>query len=156
MDIFQIDDDGRLFISPAIDNWDALAQYGIDTVIDLEGGIDAGVPEVPGNFLYIYFPIHDGQLPNLTRLHAVAIMVDLRTRRDLLLARSAMGEHGELGARLVTAHDGTIGAQHKQTFDIECEVSELGLVERGIGASRRAGEQAAAAAMLMALKAKQK
>jgi ribonuclease-3 len=51
---------------------------------------------------------------------------------------------------------GTLGAQHKQTFDIECEVSELGLVERGIGASRRAGEQAAAAAMLMALKAKQK
>jgi len=48
---------------------------------------------------------------------------------------------------------GTLGAQHKQTFDIECEVSELGLVERGIGASRRAGEQAAAAAMLLALKA---
>jgi len=48
---------------------------------------------------------------------------------------------------------GTVGAAHKQTFDVECEVAELGLVERGIGASRRAGEQAAAAAMLMALKA---
>jgi ribonuclease-3 len=47
---------------------------------------------------------------------------------------------------------GTLGAAHKQTFDVECEVSELGLVERGIGASRRAGEQAAAAAMLIALK----
>jgi ribonuclease-3 len=47
---------------------------------------------------------------------------------------------------------GTVGAAHKQTFDVECEVSELGLVERGIGASRRAGEQAAAAAMLIALK----
>jgi hypothetical protein len=43
---------------------------------------------------------------------------------------------------------GTLGAAHKQTFDVECEVPELGLVERGIGASRRAGEQAAAAAML--------
>jgi ribonuclease-3 len=51
---------------------------------------------------------------------------------------------------------GTLGAQHKQTFDIECEVGELGLVERGIGASRRAGEQAAAAAMLMALRTKLK
>jgi ribonuclease-3 len=51
---------------------------------------------------------------------------------------------------------GTVGAAHKQTFDVECEVSELGLVERGIGASRRAGEQAAAAAMLMVLKAKLK
>ena len=51
---------------------------------------------------------------------------------------------------------GTLGAAHKQTFDVECEVSELGLVERGIGASRRAGEQAAATAMLAALKARLK
>ena len=50
----------------------------------------------------------------------------------------------------------TLGAAHKQTFDVECEVAELGLVERGIGASRRAGEQAAAAAMLMVLKSKSK
>jgi ribonuclease III len=50
----------------------------------------------------------------------------------------------------------TLGAAHKQTFDVECEVAELGLVERGIGASRRAGEQAAAAAMLLVLKTKLK
>ena len=50
----------------------------------------------------------------------------------------------------------TLGAAHKQTFDVECEVPELGAVERGIGASRRAGEQAAAAAMLVNLKAKTK
>lgn len=50
----------------------------------------------------------------------------------------------------------TVGAAHKQTFDVECEVAELGLVERGIGASRRAGEQAAAAAMLLMLKSKLK
>jgi ribonuclease-3 len=49
---------------------------------------------------------------------------------------------------------GTLGAAHKQTFDVECEVSELGIVERGIGASRRAGEQAAAAAVLMTLKSR--
>jgi ribonuclease-3 len=47
---------------------------------------------------------------------------------------------------------GTLGAAHKQTFDVECEVAELGVVERGIGASRRAGEQAAAAAVLIVLK----
>lgn len=46
----------------------------------------------------------------------------------------------------------TLGAAHRQTFDVECEVPEFGLVERGIGASRRAGEQAAAAAMLITLK----
>ncbi|HEX9721091.1 MAG TPA: ribonuclease III [Ramlibacter sp.] len=49
-----------------------------------------------------------------------------------------------------------LGAAHKQTFDVECEIAELGIVERGIGASRRAGEQAAAAAMLLALKAREK
>ncbi len=48
---------------------------------------------------------------------------------------------------------GTSGAAHQQTFDVECEVAELGRTERGIGASRRAGEQAAAAAMLAHLKA---
>jgi len=46
----------------------------------------------------------------------------------------------------------TLGAAHRQTFDVECEIAELGLTERGIGGSRRAGEQAAAAAMLAYLK----
>lgn len=44
---------------------------------------------------------------------------------------------------------GTLGAAHQQTFDVECEITELCRVERGIGPSRRAGEQAAAAAMLV-------
>jgi ribonuclease-3 len=47
---------------------------------------------------------------------------------------------------------GTLGAAHKQTFDVECEVPELARCERGIGGSRRAGEQAAAAAMLQVIK----
>lgn len=46
----------------------------------------------------------------------------------------------------------TMGAAHQQSFDVECEIAELGLCERGIGGSRRAGEQAAAAAMLQTLK----
>ena len=49
---------------------------------------------------------------------------------------------------------GTVGEAHRQTFDVECDIAELGLTERGIGGSRRAGEQAAAAAMLATLKAK--
>ena len=51
---------------------------------------------------------------------------------------------------------GTQGAAHKQTFDVQCEILELNLSERGIGGSRRAGEQAAAAAMLQTIKAKAK
>ena len=46
---------------------------------------------------------------------------------------------------------GTMGAAHQQSFDVECEIMELNLAERGIGGSRRAGEQAAAAAMLQTL-----
>ncbi len=51
---------------------------------------------------------------------------------------------------------GTTGAAHRQTFDVECEIIELGVSERGIGGSRRAGEQAAASAMLLTLKTKVK
>ena len=47
---------------------------------------------------------------------------------------------------------GTLGAAHQQSFDVECEIAELNLSERGIGGSRRAGEQAAASAMLQTLR----
>lgn len=50
----------------------------------------------------------------------------------------------------------TLGAAHRQTFDVECEIPELKLSERGIGGSRRSGEQAAATAMLQTLKSKGK
>ena len=46
---------------------------------------------------------------------------------------------------------GTIGAPHKQTFEVECAIVELGRTERGMGASRRQAEQAAAAALLSSL-----
>ena len=46
----------------------------------------------------------------------------------------------------------TLGAAHMQSFDVECEIAEIGRAERGIGGSRRAGEQAAAAAMLQFVK----
>ena len=49
---------------------------------------------------------------------------------------------------------GTLGVAHKQIFDIECEITEFNITERGSGASRRAGEQAAAAVMLQTLKAR--
>jgi protein-tyrosine phosphatase len=74
MELFQVDEDGRLFISPAIDNWDALARYEIDTIIDLEGDLDTCIPTATNNCLYIYFPIDDDneKLPNMTKLRAIA------------------------------------------------------------------------------------
>lgn len=47
----------------------------------------------------------------------------------------------------------TLGAAHRQTFDVECEVPERGHSERGIGNSRRSAEQAAALAVLAHVKA---
>jgi hypothetical protein len=72
MELFQIDDNGRLFISPVIDDWKPIHDRGIDTIIDLEGGLDVGVPTVPNQCLYIYFPILDDGLPDVAKLRAVA------------------------------------------------------------------------------------
>ncbi len=49
----------------------------------------------------------------------------------------------------------TRGEAHRQTFDVECEVTDLGRRSTGSGPSRRAGEQAAAAAMLKILQVPQ-
>jgi protein tyrosine/serine phosphatase len=72
MDLFQIDDASRLFISPIIEDWKLLHDRGIETIIDLEGGLDVGVPTVPNQCLYIYFPIIDDDLPDLTKLRAIS------------------------------------------------------------------------------------
>ena len=69
--LYQVDDEGKLFISPAISDWSIVSSYGIDTVIDLEGGLDDCIPTAPNHCLYIYFPIFDEELPNLTKLEAV-------------------------------------------------------------------------------------
>jgi len=47
---------------------------------------------------------------------------------------------------------GTRGQAHAQTFEVECGVPALGLLERGEGRSRRIAEQEAARRMLDALK----
>ena len=46
----------------------------------------------------------------------------------------------------------TTGAAHRQTFEVACEVPQLRQSQRGFGPSRRAAEQAAAAALLEILK----
>jgi len=71
MELFQVDDAGQLFISPAISDWQVLKRHRVDTIIDLDGELDSGVPTVPNECLYIYFPIFDEELPNLHKLHAI-------------------------------------------------------------------------------------
>ena len=72
--LYQIDDAGCLYISPAIAEWSMLEPYEIDTVIDLEGGLDECIPTTPDRCLYVYFPIYDEELPNMRKLEAVATL----------------------------------------------------------------------------------
>ena len=73
MDIYQIDRDSKLFISPDIDDWKPIAEHNITAIFDLEGGIDIGIPTIPDQILYIYFPFEDRRaLPDLQRLHQTA------------------------------------------------------------------------------------
>jgi hypothetical protein len=67
-----IDDAGMLYISPVIHDWAIITSHGIDTVLDMEGGIDDCIPTAPNGCLYVYFPIFDEELPNLGKLGAVA------------------------------------------------------------------------------------
>jgi hypothetical protein len=72
--LYQVDDDGSLYISPVIKDWAILEAHGIDTVIDMEGGLDECIPTVPGQCLYVYFPIGDEELPDMPKLEAVAAL----------------------------------------------------------------------------------
>jgi protein-tyrosine phosphatase len=69
--LYQVDDAGHLYISPVISDWQIVSSHGIDTVIDLEGGLDECIPTVPNGCLYVYFPIFDEELPDLNKLEAV-------------------------------------------------------------------------------------
>jgi protein-tyrosine phosphatase len=73
MEIFQIDRDGKLFISPDIDDWTPIIERNITVIFDLDGGIDLGIPTIPDRGLYIYFPFEDKkELPDLQKLHITA------------------------------------------------------------------------------------
>ena len=98
----QVDDDGRLFISPVIYNWNIVTERGINTVVDLEGGVDIGVPTVPDQCLCIYFPIFDEALPNLDKLHGVAsLCAALVTAEHRVLLHCGMSfNRSALGAGL--------------------------------------------------------
>lgn len=74
MELFQVDDAGLLFISPTITDWGILARYNVDTVFDVDGDLDDGIPTAPNHLLYVYFPIFDNDLPNLAKLNAVAAL----------------------------------------------------------------------------------
>ena len=90
--LYQVDDDGCLYISPVIHDWDVVSSYGVDTVIDLEGGLDQCIPSVPNGCLYVYFPIYDEELPDLRKLEAVvALGAHLVASGHRVLSHCGMG-----------------------------------------------------------------
>ena len=115
MELFQVDDDGRLYISAAIADWQDVEQYGIDVVIDLEGGLDTCIPTVSNHCLYVYFPIDDDdqQLPNLAKLRAIATLAaSLIGQGHRVLSHCGMGfNRSALLAGLVLMELGMPGPQ---------------------------------------------
>src|SRR5580704_13922828 len=92
VELFQVDDAGLLFISPSITDWRIVDRHNVDTVIDLDGALDDGVPTAPNHLLYVYFPIRDQELPNLAKLHAVAALgATLVRERHRVLSHCGLG-----------------------------------------------------------------
>jgi protein-tyrosine phosphatase len=61
-------------------------------VIDLDGDLDLGIPNIPNHMLYVYFPIFDEGLPNLNKLHALAKLgARLVANGEKVLAHCGMG-----------------------------------------------------------------
>ena len=92
MEIVIIDDDERLFVSSAIDDWPKLRALGIQVVFDLDPPGDDGLPIRPEDFLYVYFPIHDADIPDLDALRATGRMgADLHRSGWKVLVHCGMG-----------------------------------------------------------------
>lgn len=114
MDIFQLDAAGHIFISPDIDDWNPIRDYGITAVIDLDGHTDHGVPALLNHMLYIYFPFDDVRsLPDLEKLHAIAQLgASLVRQGHKVLAHCGMGHNRcALVAGLILRYLGMSGAE---------------------------------------------
>lgn len=112
-EISQIDDAGLLYVSGVIEDWGPVHARGITVVIDLDGDVDHGVPTAADAFLYVYLPIHDGGMPNLDRLHAVARLgACLVAAGHRVLSHCGMGlNRSALVAGLILMAQGMSGAQ---------------------------------------------
>jgi protein-tyrosine phosphatase len=112
MDLVPLDEKRQLFISPSIDDWKSIEDYGITAVIDLDGDLDLGIPNIPNHMLYVYFPIYDEEdLPDLNKLHALAKLgARLVANGEKVLAHCGMGlNRSALVAGLVLTYLGMNG-----------------------------------------------
>jgi protein-tyrosine phosphatase len=92
MDIVAINEQCTLFVSGEIEDWEVVKAQGIDTIVDMDGDVDPGVPEAPNQMLYVYYPIRDSDLPSLVKLEALGRLVaDLIGQDHRVLVHCRMG-----------------------------------------------------------------
>jgi len=92
VELVAVNPEATLFVSGEIDDWEPLRRARVDTIVDMDGDIDAGVPEAPGQILYVYYPILDEELPSCEKLHAVGRMVaELVRAKHVALVHCRMG-----------------------------------------------------------------
>jgi protein-tyrosine phosphatase len=92
VDIVVINAEGTLFVSGEIEDWEALSERGIDTIVDMDASVDTGLPQAPGSVLYVYHPILDEDLPDLVKIEALGRLVaDLVSSDHRVLVHCRMG-----------------------------------------------------------------
>jgi protein-tyrosine phosphatase len=113
MKVFCLEETGCLFLSPRIEDWKYVEEHEITVVIDLEVDIDLGIPTMPNHILYLYFPIYDEELPDMTKLHAVARMAaSLVQAGHRVLSHCGMGfNRSALLAGLILVYMGMEGSR---------------------------------------------
>jgi protein-tyrosine phosphatase len=60
--------------------------------VDMDGEVDDGIPDSPNAILYVYYPILDDDLPDLTKIEALGRLVaGLVSDRHRVLVHCRMG-----------------------------------------------------------------
>ncbi len=116
MELCQVDEKGLLFVSPEILDWQPLTERKIRLVIDLDADVDIGVPTLPNNLMYVYFPFNDKELPDLVKLHALGrLAADMVRHERAVLIHCAMGfNRSPLVAGVALTYLGMTGAEAVQ------------------------------------------
>jgi ribonuclease III len=123
-----------------------VANAGAERASTLADALEAvfGAAFLDGGYAAARAVIYQCLGPALQSVDAASPAQDAKTR----LQEYLQGKRRKLPAYRVAS---TMGAAHKQVFEVECLVDELGLAASGRGRSRRAAEQRAAENLLKLL-----
>lgn len=90
--MLDVNPEGTLLVSGDIEGWEPVLARRVDTVVDLDGDVDAGLPELPNRLMYVYYPILDEDLPDVPKLEAIGrLIADLVCSGHVVLVHCRMG-----------------------------------------------------------------